>query len=196
MDFKFNNKIMVESNYNYLKDILEKPYNHSYEELMGISLLSDDYMFLQDYMLLNCALDKKEEEFRNILIKYEYYDIFLYDTVYKKDDFLKTHVVLYLENDLFYSIFKDDFDLAKTIVKNNKFKEQYKLYDLLTLSEFQCSKKTINYIKKSIKQLLDNCNKLDPSFKVEDYINHYMDIIDENQAYFDEKTYKYNNIGE
>ena len=173
----------------HLDDIIKNPGNYCYEEVIYASLNTIYPKKLLDYLLLNCGIDNKCVEFQNGLISMNCYYSYINSIASSNDDFLKAHVVLYLENNLLYSMFTSEFDLATKIIQADNYDVRYKVFDLMTLTEYKCSEMTIELIKNNIVKFIEEYEDIDKNNK-DTIKNMYLKQIEANQEGL-ESTYVY-----
>ncbi len=183
-DFYFQN--------DYIDDVVNNLDNHEYDEILYSSLAYFNPEYLFDYMLLNCGIDNRIEYLKRGLKDLGCYEDYLNSVLNFGDEYLKSHVVLYLENDLLYSFFNNETEIAKAIINVDYAPKRIKIYDLMKLTEFKCSEFTIDMVKDAISNCIDNYDeKIDENY-VDVLKETYFKIIDENQSAFNSKKLKKN----
>lgn len=177
-------KVGIDVHNDYFDIVCDCLNEFKYEELLQICFLSVwhrkrilDYIFREvlhssydDVLLFKCDL-----------IDCGFYNDYKKSILNGNDNFLKTCLVLYFENDLKDNLYKDNLSLAKTIVNCD---EEYILIlsNLVNVSQFICDDETIKYIKNKMSKVL----RENLSYEDEDYLDQILtdnfNIIDENQA--------------
>ncbi len=173
----------------YIDDLVNNLEDHPYEEILYYSMFYINPEYLFDYMLLNCGMNEKEEILKQGLINLGCYEKYLNSVFNSDDDFLKAHIVLFLENDLLNVSFKSIHDLVKSIIKNDYYSVRYKIYDLLVATEFECNDETVNLIKKTIVKYIEDYDENLSENDIKILKNTYLALIDENQSYYKNNSY-------
>ena len=182
-------------------------FHNDFYDIVANDLESYDYDLLFEIAFYSLAHRKKildylfkvalSRSYDDVLaFKMELVDCGLYRD-YKKsilnsnDNFFKSSLVLYFENDLKDKLYANNLELAKTIVDSNA---DYilKLSNLVNISQFVCDDDTIKYIKKQMNDILHEHNKDEN----EEYLNQILEsnykLIDNNQSILkDEKLLNY-----
>lgn len=182
-------------------------FHNDFYDIVANDLESYDYDLLFEIAFYSLAHRKKILDYLfKVALSRSYDDVLAFKTElvdcglyrdYKKsilnsnDNFFKSSLVLYFENDLKDKLYANNLELAKTIVDSNA---DYilKLSNLVNISQFVCDDDTIKYIKKQMNDILREHNKDEN----EEYLNQILEsnykLIDNNQSILkDEKRLNY-----
>ena len=161
--------------------VVDNPEKYDYTVLMDVSFLSIWHRKrLLDYAFKKVITSSYNDIllFKEDLKSLNLYDYYVESIIDSDDEFLKTSLIIYLDNSLKDYLFMDNLELTNAIINSN---EDYvlKLSNLLNVSQFKCDKETYDYLKENFKNILYSNNKNEEESK--DLLNKYFKLMDKNQ---------------
>ena len=178
-----NNGIFVQNN--YIDDMLINPYKHSFEEIFNYALNYDIYQKpFFDYLLVECCTDGLAKAFKQNLSNCNCYIEYINSVINGSDNVLKAYVILFLEYNLIDEIYSNRDDIINDIF-NNDYEIEYKITMALQYSTYEMDKNTVMKLKKILKKNIINDDFMKSEYsndELDNFIDEYYDIIDENQS--------------
>ena len=130
-------------NNNEESEILYKTYPH---HVKGYKIF--------DYLLLDSVTNNYFPIFMENLYDFGLYDKYISDINNKSDKFIKVFASIFLDQYLMDAYFDNILDAAKVIDSAEEYDNIYREIALVGLSIFECDKKTLEFMKKSLKKII------------------------------------------
>ena len=161
--------------------VVNNPEKYDYSVLMDVSFLSIWHRKrLLDYTFKKVIISSFNDIllFKEDLKSLNLYDYYVESIINSDDVFLKSSLIIYLDDSLKDSLFIDNLELTNAIINSN---EDYvlKLSNLLNVSQFKCDKDTYDYLKENFKNILYSNN--DDEEENKELLNKYFNLMDKNQ---------------
>ena len=138
-----------------------------------------------DYLFVEYVLSNQLNSFLLNMYNNGLYSDYIYDITTKSDKFIKAYAALFLNEDFLEEDFNNDtIEVAKSLVETEGYEADARLAGLLAVSNFECSKETIKYLKDNILRIIDNDEKYNKKYTAEEreiLIIEYTNYVDESQ---------------
>ena len=148
--------------------VVNNPEKYDYSVLMDVSFLSIWHRKrLLDYTFKKVIISSFNDIllFKEDLKSLNLYDYYVESIINSDDVFLKSSLIIYLDDSL------------KDINSNEE--KQLQLSNLLNVSQFKCDKDTYDYLKENFKNILYSNN--DDEEENKELLNKYFNLMDKNQ---------------